>query len=190
MAKIIKYKTPESDHDLWGDDFITIWNDYFPIAFNNLRQRRLQTADLAPEDYTREIREALQLQHADQKLKRAIRATVFAAKFNGHLSPDSLPQIEEIQKGGGHNRKKGASEESQPSNPARPRNKKKKTTDDKPTCESCKGSHMLQACKLVMNPDDPVVKDYKKRIFNHKFEKNLDFASKIRQLRKQRKSLY
>jgi hypothetical protein len=80
MAKIIKYKTPESDHDLWRGDFTTIWNDYLPIAFNNLRQRRLQTANLAPEDYTREIREALQLQHANQKLRQAIRATVFAAE--------------------------------------------------------------------------------------------------------------
>jgi hypothetical protein len=98
MAKIIKHKTPESDHDFWGGDFITIWNDYLLIAFNNLRQRRLQTADFAPEDYTREIREVLQLQHVDQKLRRAIRATAFAAEFNGHPTPDSLPQIEEIQR--------------------------------------------------------------------------------------------
>jgi hypothetical protein len=180
MAKIIKHKTPESDHDLWGGDFTTIWNDRLPIASNNLRQRRLQTADLAPEDYTREIREALQLQHADQKLRRAIRATAFAAEFNGHPPPDSPPQIEEIQRGGGHNRKRGASEESQPSNPARPRNKKKKTTGDKPTCEGCKGPHMLQACKLVANSDDLVVGDYKKRMFNHKFKRNPDFASKVR----------
>jgi hypothetical protein len=155
-----------------------------------LRQRRLQTADLASEDYTRKIREALQLQHANQKLKRAIRATAFAAKFNGHPSPDSPPQIEEIQRDGGHSRKRGASEESQSSNPAKQQNKKKKTTGDKPTCESCKGPHMLQACKLMANPDDPVVGDYKKRMFNHKFEKNPDFASKVRQLRKQRKSSY
>jgi hypothetical protein len=189
MAKIIKHKTPESDPDLWGYDFTTIWNNHFPIASNNLRQRRLQTADLAPEDYTREIREALQLQHADQKLRRAIRATAFAAEFNGHPPPDS-PQIKEIQRGGGHDRKRGASEESQSFNPARPRNKKKKTTGDKPTCEGCKGPHMLQACKLVVNPNDPVVGNYKKRMFNHKFEKNLDFASKIRQLRKRRENSY
>jgi hypothetical protein len=130
------------------------------------------------------------LQHADQKLRRAIRAIAFAAKFNGHPPPDLSPQIEEIQRGGDHSRKRGASEESQSSNPAKPRNKKKKTTGDKPTCEGCKGPHMLQACKLVANSDDPVVGDYKKRMFNHKFEKNPDFASKIRQLRKQRESSY
>jgi hypothetical protein len=121
---------------------------------------------------------------------RAIRATAFAAEFNSHLSPDSSLQIEEIQRGGGYSRKRGASEESQFSNPARPRNKKKKTTDDKLTCQGCKGSHMLQACKLVANPDDPVVGDHKKKMFNHKFERNPDFVSKFRQLRKQRKSLY
>jgi hypothetical protein len=155
-----------------------------------LRQRRLQTANLVSEDYTREIREALQLQHANQKLRRAIRATAFTAEFNGHPPPDSLPQIEEIQRGGGHSRKRGASEESQFSNSAKPRNKKKKTTDNKPTCEGYKGPHMLQACKLVANLNDPVVRDYKKRMFNHNFERNPDFASKIRQLRKQRKSSY
>jgi hypothetical protein len=173
-----------------GGDFTTIWNDHLPIASNNLRQRRLQTADLAPEDYAREIREALQLQHADQKLRRAIRATAFTTEFNSHPPPDSPPQIEEIQRNGGHSRKRGASEESQSSNPARPRNKKKKTTDNKPTCENYKNPHMLQACKLVANSDDPVVGNYKKRMFNHKFERNPDFASKIRQLRKQRESSY
>jgi hypothetical protein len=190
MAKIIKHKISKNDHDFWRNDFITIWNDHLLIAFNNLRQRWLQTADLAPEDYTREIREVLQLQHANKKLRRAIRTTAFIAEFNGHPPPDSPSQIEENQRGGGHSRKRGASEESQFSNPARPRNKKKKITDDRPTCEGCKGPYMLQACNLVANPDDPVVGDYKKRMFNHKFERNSNFASKVRQLRKQRKSLY
>jgi hypothetical protein len=130
------------------------------------------------------------LQHADQKLRRAIRATAFAAEFNGHPPPDSLPQIEEIQRSGGHSRKRDASKESQFSNSVKPRNKKKKTTGDKLTCEDYKGPHMLQACKLMANPDDPVVGNYKKRIFNHKFERNSDFASKVRQLRKQRESSY
>jgi hypothetical protein len=176
MAKIIKYETPKSNFNLWNGNFMNVWRPLFPIAISHLAQQKKVNKVLKPEDFTLKIREAIRIEAKDNKPKRAVKAGSFAAEFGG-LPP---PKAEEkaAKSGDETKRKRSASVDSQPNPPS------KKPKKPLPPCESCKGKHFLQSCRLVFNPYNlPVRKNFKNN-FNAKFEADPAFAEKVKNLRK------
>jgi hypothetical protein len=137
-------------------------------------------------DFAREIRNEFRKFHRNVRFKQVTRASSFAAEFNGQpaymAQPDELP-IQELDsnKIPYCGRKRASSWGSQSYDP--PKAKKNKTANSGQICEGCKGSHILENCFLLSDPNNPQAGKARKKAFSYRFDSDLEFAAKVRKLR-------